>query len=249
MVGTPMRLREINPWTDRDVEAHWDHVADIYVDSNDQVSDAHDQRFTWAVNALDLKPGISILNITSRDCGSVPYLTRACSNLKIINAEISSGLMHEASKRNPEAEQVKLADYENLPFPDHSFDRILCLETLEHVSKPLTFLSELRRILLPGKIMVLSCPPASCEWSYRLYTRFFGGHGEGPHRFLSSREVKAMLTATGWNLLRHEGTLLLPAGPAWLQRWGEALIKRSQHSFISELGIRQFYVCSTQQQK
>jgi hypothetical protein len=35
----------------------------------------------------------------------------------------------------------------------------------------------------------------------------------------------------------------VPVGPAWLKRSGEKLIDRFQGTFISELGIRQFYCC------
>ena len=91
--------------------------------------------------------------------------------------------------------------------------------------------------------MVLSCPPATSELPYRFYTFFFGGHGEGPHRFLPSREVKEMLSKTGWTLMLHKGTLLVPVGPPWLQKAGEKLIDKFQGSCISEMGIRQFYIC------
>ena len=76
-----------------------------------------------------------------------------------------------------------------------------------------------------------------------MFTWLFGGHGEGPHRFPPSREVKQKLADTGWKLILHRGTVLLPVGPVWLQESGEWIIRKMQKTFISELGIRQFYVC------
>jgi hypothetical protein len=76
-----------------------------------------------------------------------------------------------------------------------------------------------------------------------MYTALFGGHGEGPHRFLPSKEVKIMLKKTGWNLLLHKGTVLVPVGPAFLREFGERLISSFQGSLLAEMGIRQFYVC------
>jgi dissimilatory sulfite reductase (desulfoviridin) alpha/beta subunit len=101
----------------------------------------------------------------------------------------------------------------------------------------------LHRISTDDARLVLSCPPATSELPYRLYTAFFGGHGEGPHRFLPSKEVKKMFAGTNWKLLVHKGTLLLPVGPAWMKNLAEKLIGRMQGTFIAELGIRQFYVC------
>jgi len=232
-----------NNWTDTDVEKHWDSVAHIYVSENNKVQDTHDQRFAFSIPYLKLQKGLSVLNITSRDGEAAEYLQKAQTGLNIINAEISQGLIIVASIMRPKLKQVKLSTYSELPFPNHSFDRILSLETLEHAADPVAFLSELNRVSKPGATMVLSCPPATSEWPYRIYTALFGGHGEGPHRFPPSSQVKQWLAATGWKLTHHEGTVLLPVGPAILKQAGEKLISRMQGTFISELGIRQFYVC------
>jgi SAM-dependent methyltransferase len=238
-----------NPWTDDDVARHWDSVAAIYVDANSDVSAAHDQRFGWAIPELRLSPGCRVLNITSRDCGAHPHLLKICPSAQVTHAEISNGLIAVAAGLYPDARICKIDRYDKLPFESAAFDRILCLETLEHVSSPAGFLTELHRLVVPGGRMVLSCPPASCEWTYRLYTALFGGHGEGPHRFPSSREVKTWLAVTGWTLVRHEGTLLIPCGPRALRQWGERLLRRFPHSWLSELGIRQFFVCEKQEQR
>jgi SAM-dependent methyltransferase len=232
-----------SPWTDEDVARHWDRVASIYVDANSSVQDAHDQRFVWSVPELQLFPGCRVLNISSRDCGAHPHLLKACPSAQVTHAEISQGLIDVARGLYPDARICKIDQYDKLPFESGSFDRILTLETLEHVASATGFTNELRRVSAPKARMVLSCPPASCELSYRIFTALFGGHGEGPHRFPSSREVKSLLVDTGWSLVRHEGTVLIPCGPRALRQWGENLLKRFPSSWLSELGIRQFFVC------
>lgn len=232
-----------NSWTDREVEAHWDNVAEIYVKENEKVKGTHDQRFRESILYLELKPGMKSLNITSRDAEASDYILREMPGAEVINAEISRGLMEVAAKLRPAVTQIKLENYSSLPFKNGEFQRVLSLETLEHVSDPLQFLGELHRVSTDDARLVLSCPPATSELPYRLYTALFGGHGEGPHRFLSSKEVKKMLSGTNWKLLVHKGTLLVPVGPGWLKRSGEKLIDRFQGTFIAELGIRQFYIC------
>ncbi|MEZ5083167.1 MAG: methyltransferase domain-containing protein [Bacteroidales bacterium] len=232
-----------NIWKDSDVEKHWDSVADVYVAENNKVKDSHNQRFIESVKYLGLQKKSFVLNVSSRDCEADDYIKKQSASVKVIHAEISSGLMKVAESFRPHVKQVKLKTYAELPFESSKFDRILSLETLEHVSNPIVFLSELYRVSTKGARLVLSCPPHTSEIPYRLYTAIFGGHGEGPHRFLRSSEVKVMLKKTGWKLIEHKGTLLIPAGPKGLQNWGEKIIKRFQHTFISELGIRQFFVC------
>ena len=234
--------RRRNAWRDADVERHWDRVADIYVRENARVSETHSQRFEYAVPRLELFPDARILNVSSRDAGAEPYLHRATPNVQTIHAEISGGLIAVARRLHPTAAQVKLATYSQLPFDDASFDRALSLETLEHVAEPHAFLTELGRVVRPGGVLVLSCPPATAEFAYRVYSALLGGHGEGPHRFPSSRTVRRLLVETGWRLRAHEGTVLVPVGPRWLRRAGERLIQRFPTGLIGEWGIRQFYV-------
>ncbi|HOI86702.1 MAG TPA: methyltransferase domain-containing protein [Lentimicrobium sp.] len=233
----------INRWSDREVEAHWDRVAHIYVQENDKVKDTHDQRFRETIQHLHLAGDLRVLNITSRDAEADDYIRKAQPGVHVVNAEISSGLMKVAASIRPGITQVKLETYSSLPFADAEFNRIVSLETLEHVSDPLAFLGELHRVSTADARLVLSCPPATSEPAYRIYTALFGGHGEGPHRFLHSREVKAMFRVIGWKLLYHKGTVLLPVGPAFLRNIAERIIEGMQGTFISELGIRQFYVC------
>ena len=235
-----MKLVEQHPWTDRDVEQHWDSVADIYVDENQKVSDAHNQRFLVTMEQLRLSPGMKILNVTSRDCELDDFIRAAQTEVEVINAEISAGLMNVAAKLRAQAIQVKLESYSQLPFADGEFDAVVSLETLEHVAQPVVFLRELHRVAKSDAQLILSCPPRTSEPGYRVYTALFGGHGEGPHRFPWSGEVKKMLAAAGWELERHFGTVLMPVGPGWWRNGWERVLKALP--FLGELGIRQFFV-------
>lgn len=235
---------KVNRWTDREVEQHWDNVAPIYVKENNKVKDAHDQRFAESMKHLHLFSRCRVLNITSRDCEANDYIVKEQSDAIVLNAEISSGLIGVASELRPYVKQQKISTYSKLPFEDNSFDRILSLETLEHAADPLAFLTELYRVSTPDARLVLSCPPATSEIPYRVFTFLFGGHGEGPHKFPSSGKVKQMFEKTGWKLTFHKGTVFLPVGPQALQQAAEKFFGRFQGTFIAELGIRQFYVCT-----
>jgi SAM-dependent methyltransferase len=230
-------------WSDRDVEAHWDSVAHKYIAENEKVKHAHDQRFKESILHLNLETGQRVLNISSRDAEADDYIRRAEPESEVVNLEISAGLMQEALRLRPHIQQQKISTYSILPFDDGYFDRVLTLETLEHVAEPIKFLSELRRVSKPDSRMVLSCPPTAAEFPYQVYTFLFGGHGEGPHRFPHPKEVKQMLGITNWKLLDHYGSVLVPVGPAMLQDWGERIIKKNKGTWIANLGIRQFYIC------
>ncbi len=80
-----------NPWTDREVEAHWDSVAEIYIKENEKVKGTHDQRFRESIDHLELQPGTKILNITSRDAEADDYIKRACRKQRSSMLKFRSG--------------------------------------------------------------------------------------------------------------------------------------------------------------
>src|SRR5919201_4246082 len=52
------------------------------------------------------------------------------------------------------------ADIVGLPFEDASFDLVVCFETIEHVADGPRALSELRRVLAPKGLLIVSTPNA-----------------------------------------------------------------------------------------
>ena len=49
-------------------------------------------------------------------------------------------------------------------FDNDSFDAVVCSDVIEHVAEPLTMLREIRRVLRPGGIAVLTTPIRFTEW-------------------------------------------------------------------------------------
>lgn len=64
------------------------------------------------------------------------------------------------------------ARMETLPFADHSFDTVVCLETLEYVDEPLAALKEVLRVLAPDGRLILSAPFLHRRDDPRDYWRF-----------------------------------------------------------------------------
>jgi len=64
----------------------------------------------------------------------------------------------EYAKRMDGDQYYTRCDSAKLPFDDNSFDKILCLDTFEHVGDEGATVSEIRRVLKPGGLLVLSVP-------------------------------------------------------------------------------------------
>ncbi|TSC58672.1 MAG: type 11 methyltransferase [Candidatus Peregrinibacteria bacterium Greene0416_19] len=79
--------------------------------------------------------------------------------------------------------RFQVADAHALPFPDHSFDAVFCLEMLEHIYDPSQALREMRRVLRPGGYCVFLVPSDSLLFRviWAVWTRLRGQIWEGTH--------------------------------------------------------------------
>ena len=88
---------------------------------------------------------------------------------------------------------VVLGDVEAMPFGDGEFGTVVCTEVLEHVPAPARALAEIRRVLIPGGVLIGSVPARSPIWRLRSLSRTCGG-GEPFHELYRPREVRSMLS-------------------------------------------------------
>jgi ubiquinone/menaquinone biosynthesis C-methylase UbiE len=106
-----------------------------------------------------------------------------------------------------------------LPFPDHSFDRVVCNLVIGYVRDPLSTLREYLRVLVPGGKLVLSNlkPYADLSAIYRSFVdtartadqveegrrlldnsgKIKEREGEGIFHFLHAAELENLLRAAG----------------------------------------------------
>lgn len=128
---------------------------------NGRRSDAHCIRYHMAAEYI--RPGDTVVDVAC-GMGYGSYILFHNSQAKsILGIDSSSFAVEYAQDNYGIDEQVKFccADAQNLDMiPDHSVDFIAAFETIEHLSDPLRYLSELKRILRPaGRLMI--CAPNS----------------------------------------------------------------------------------------
>ncbi|HEY4812459.1 MAG TPA: class I SAM-dependent methyltransferase [Solirubrobacteraceae bacterium] len=138
--------------------------------------------------------------------------------------EVAAGLQSDP------ALELRHASCEAIPFPDCSFDAVVCADVIEHVHNEVHVLAELRRVLAPGGLLILTMPhrgwfdlldpvnyprriaPVLWGLSPRLYnalekrTQDLAPEGRpGParqaeHRHYRVQELEALLEHAGWDL-------------------------------------------------
>jgi SAM-dependent methyltransferase len=106
--------------------------------------------------------------------------------LKLTLTDISPGMVDEALARVGKLERYsgatgRVADAAALPFPDASFDAVLACHMLYHVPDPARVLDEMRRVLKPGGIIVVTTNDSdNLKLMYELGGRAFGGATSDP---------------------------------------------------------------------
>lgn len=109
---------------------------------------------------LSIQPGDRVLDA---GCGRGFYLNFMAElfpNVRVWGVELDLPLLPIARLHVPTAEVVNGNLY-NLPFPDGSFDKIICSEVMEHVPDDSAAMHELSRVLAPGGTLALSVPSSS----------------------------------------------------------------------------------------
>jgi 2-polyprenyl-3-methyl-5-hydroxy-6-metoxy-1,4-benzoquinol methylase len=99
---------------------------------------------------LDVGCGVGEAMILLRDANRC-----ICCGVDIAPAGISAVL-----KAGMDAKTASLPD---IPYPDESFDVVVCTETLEHVTDAIGTIKSIRRVLKPGGLLLLSVPDGSVD--------------------------------------------------------------------------------------
>jgi len=106
-------------------------------------------------------------NILEVGCGLEGVIS-SFSGKTTVGLELDKGLVAKAKRFASNTKTIFIcADAERLPFKDETFDLVLLLDVVEHVTNPETVISECFRVLRRGGLISINFPP---------YYSALGGH-------------------------------------------------------------------------
>lgn len=133
---------------------------------------------------------------------------------EVLATDISLKMVEEMKKKGVNA---IMCDAEKLPFPDATFDTVLASEVLYYLDHPELFLSEARRVLKPGGVLLLSSANARVARFYdwlRAVLRPFGFSGtyfdDPVHTFFLERELRQLVENAGFGAIQTRKIIVLP---------------------------------------
>lgn len=200
----------------------WSSRADNY---GDATARATLQTIPKLLDHARLFPSAKVL-----DAGCGPGYVAA--GAKLLGADVegidfSAGMIEQAKTQFPGIE-FSIADVEDLPMRDETFDAVLCNIVLFHVTDPERGMSEARRVLKPDGRFVFSqwLGPDRSE-CYELLLDVIGRHADmsradpAPNAYALSNEtqVSEMMQRTGFTDIKAEivENILYAPGPSFFE--------------------------------
>jgi 2-polyprenyl-3-methyl-5-hydroxy-6-metoxy-1,4-benzoquinol methylase len=238
-------------FTIEEVAQHWDETAVSGYEEFNAKTVSYGRRFTDAIEMISASPETSIRQgsrLIDVGCGTGNGLIAFHERFGVeaVGVDISEGMLDVARSklegRNLPIE-VRQIDGEQLPFEDNSFDAGISFEVLEHTPNPARLLSELARVVKPGGTVIVTTPNTLWEPVHWLAAVTGLHHSEGPHRDVSRREILEGLSAAGLRLIAEQTTVLIPAGPASLTRFGRTMENWLPGGVLRVIALRRNFLC------
>ena len=113
-------------------------------------------RFRKALEAVGLRSRERVLDVGAKWGGLSASISAAGIEVDYTGVDLSEANIEAGTAAGVRFVHADVT--ERLPFDDHSFDCVFCLELLEHLIIPLSLLCELRRVLTESGRVVLSVP-------------------------------------------------------------------------------------------
>jgi ubiquinone/menaquinone biosynthesis C-methylase UbiE len=179
-----------------EVEAYSSATAQTYLDAIDNTLVEH------AVRLVKGRARGRALDIGTGPGQIVMKLARRLTRWKFVGVDrsapmIAQGLAILAASGGDLAGRVEFqtADGNALPFPEESFDLVLCNSVLHHLAEPEKLLGEMARMAKPGGAILLRDLRRPSRLALPVHVRWHGRHYSGVMRSLYRDSVRSAYTA------------------------------------------------------
>ncbi len=123
-------------------------------------------KFNKIISLIEKERPRVLLDLGCGDGAFVALIREKTKVSEVFGVDISEEAARKAKERGIEAIPLNI-DEQDLPFTDNSFDIVFCGELIEHLFDPDHLLQEIRRVLKPGGLCILTTPNLS-SWVNRI---------------------------------------------------------------------------------
>ena len=143
-------------------------------------------------------------------CGPAPLLSALCElypEKHFTGLDLTPAMIDKAKAKNLPNAEFYVGDCENLPFPEASFDVIVCCESFHHYPNPQDFFNSVHRCLRPGGMLILRDYAADGFvglFMNRIELPMVNFFGHGDVRISSEAGLRTMCANAGLTVERFE---------------------------------------------
>jgi SAM-dependent methyltransferase len=132
-----------------------DYYEELWRELSDEL-EPPDFELRRAFLRRELRPELRVLDL---GCGDGRFTAEiAAAGGRVVGAEVAQAAIDRARTRYPELAFERVEIDAELPFDDGAFDLAWASEVIEHVSDTARWLSEVRRVLTPRGVLLVTTP-------------------------------------------------------------------------------------------
>jgi SAM-dependent methyltransferase len=138
---------------------HWDEPPASAAPAPGEFERAQDRLDDVLLGMADLRDGQSLLDVGCGFGGSLQKVNDRHHAMRLAGVNVDARQIEICRQLQPREDNTLAwaqADACALPFPDATFDRVLCIEAMFHFASRQAFFLESARVLRPGGALVLS---------------------------------------------------------------------------------------------
>lgn len=158
-----------------------------------------------AIDQLSLRENSRIIDIGCGTGYAVLFLGKILGKGKACGIDISNGMIQQAKKKIPPnlAQNVEFfqASADKIPYPDETFDGVICTNSFHHYPDPFKALSEFKRILRQGGELVILDSARDLSlyvWFWNLFNKIFE---KGHVCYYSTSEMEGFLNSSKFSFV------------------------------------------------
>ena len=144
------------------------------------------------------------LDLLDCGCGTAPMISLLLEKYPdkhYTGIDLTPEMIEVAKEKNMQGVDLVVGDCENLPFPDESFDVVICCQSFHHYPNVQNFFHSVYRVLRPGGRLILrdmTAKTAGMRWFFNHIELHLVNHfGHGDVRTYSVEEVGQLCENAG----------------------------------------------------